>query len=90
MNIVYVRWIDSHGMTGSWQKRDEYERWFAQPDDGVQETVGFLAREDDTWVMVIQSRSRCEPDEVWDNAIKIPKLAIRERRDLGNSGATEG
>ena len=74
--VRHVVWIDSIGK-GGWGSIREFEEMKLDPIT----TVGFVAREDEESVLLVQSystRERPEEDN-YDNGILIPKSAIQSQ-----------
>ena len=83
--IVELDWIDSRRTYLGWEKASEYMRETALD---VCHSVGYLLKEDDDQITVVQSVARPadNPDRVHahvTDAITIPKVAVRTRRSLG-------
>lgn len=77
MQVLYVKWIDSNREAFGW----------TDPKDAITtiahcETVGFLFKETDDAVSLIQSKGiGDEPDEILF-IINIPKVAILEKETI--------
>lgn len=79
MRIVKVTWEDSCHST-RWQSHHDFKTFASVPEVNIQ-SVGFLAWEDERYVVIIQSGA---PDNI-DAMMKIPRCAIVELLELGES-----
>lgn len=78
MKIVHIKWVDSVSLH-RWQTHEKIEEFADEPLD-IHETVGFLIRDTDEAITVIQSMSAdCKGE-----AMKIPKVAVQEVIKLGS------
>lgn len=74
MEVTYVKWLDSGRHAFEWTEPKDVDT--AIP---IIETVGFLFKETDDALVLVQSKGiGNEPDEVLFS-ITIPKVAILER-----------
>lgn len=71
--VLYVEWVDSAAV-GSWMN----EAGLQEPD--LCRTVGWVVKEDDTWLWLAATVQFGDPD--FCQRITIPKVAITKRRRL--------
>jgi len=77
MQVLYVKWLDSGRHATVWTDPKELDI-----DVPIVETVGFLFKETDESVVLIQSKGVGEePDEILFS-ITIPKVAILEKETI--------
>lgn len=77
MQVLYVKWLDSGRHAFGWTDPKELDT-----DVPIVETVGFLLKETDEAVVLIQSKGDGEnPDEVLFS-ITIPNVAILEKETI--------
>jgi hypothetical protein len=79
---VHIKWVDSANLFGDrWGKLEDID-----DDETFCETMGFLVKENDHSVYVAGSVS---PEEV-GSVMQIPRVAIKELRDLETGEAYPG
>lgn len=79
MEIRHIVWVDSMGM-GGWEPLEKFRK--LRPME--MQTVGWVIEEGEDFVTILQSYDeRVEGEPQGDNAISIPRAAIRASRTAG-------
>lgn len=73
MPVVIVEWVDSMSHTG-WDSQEAHTRLLEQPRALHHYSVGFLFKETDEYVAVVQSMG--EVVENVSNTLAIPRVAV--------------
>lgn len=77
MQVLYVKWLDSGRHAFEWTEPKDVDTTIP-----IIETVGFLFKETDEAVVLVQSKGTGEePDEILFT-ITIPKVAILEKETI--------
>lgn len=79
MKIVLIKWVDSCHYSG-WQSFNEYERIIEDEDLNIL-TVGFLGKETEKCLTVIQSGGHNNVDAI----MKIPKCCVISVQEIGEA-----
>ena len=79
--LIQVRWLDSMAWD-RWEQRKTMRERLVESDGGLEHlTVGWLI--DDSEQHIIVAGSRHSTDDVWNDAMAIPRVAVLSIVDLG-------
>jgi len=79
--IYLVEWVDSHSF-GQWRSQHEWEK-HATPERLLCTSVGFVVVDNDSFLLLAQSRGNDVDDETcYSDTIMIPRVCIVSSRCL--------
>jgi hypothetical protein len=82
MRRVEIEWLDAHGDGGGWMEVNDIK-----PGMHACRTVGFVAKEDEEFICLIQTHGF---DEQYYNHLCIPKGMITEMKELRGDDERRG
>jgi len=84
MEIVYLKWVDSYSPDVAWACHHDLNL-DSLKESMVCESVGYIVAEDEEVVILSSSQGGQEHKRLVFAPVVIPKVAIRERREVNIS-----
>jgi len=81
MKIICIEWQDPCFWTDGWHNQEEFWKW-AKQDNALSYTVGFLAYETESYLVLLQSIGETQVAD----SVKINRSAIKQVKEFGSIG----